>query len=204
MSPRNKEVSQEMRAQSRAALIASARYLFAKTGYYHCRISDIAGQAKMSQGNVYWYFSSKEELLKAVLADAFESLGTVMAQAAAGPDPARQKLERLVDNILEYAHTSSEFTSIMLSLMGQGSDNMISRLGFDMNQIGLGYTQSVLSILNQGKAEGVIKPDIDPLAATMMFFGLFNGLNLTYGQNWLVLPPETIKASIFRLFGMSA
>jgi AcrR family transcriptional regulator len=36
----------------------------------------------MSQGNVYWYFSSKEELLKAVLADGFETLGALMQQAA--------------------------------------------------------------------------------------------------------------------------
>jgi AcrR family transcriptional regulator len=36
----------------------------------------------MSQGNVYWYFSSKEDLLKAVLADGFEALGSLIEGAA--------------------------------------------------------------------------------------------------------------------------
>ncbi len=204
MSPRSQELSQEMRAQSRQALIAAARRLFAERGYFNCRISDIARQAEMSQGNMYLYFPSKEALLKAVLAEAFESLGAVMAQAAAGAGTARQKLDALVDGLLAYAGESSEFTAIMLSLMGHSSGNMIARLGFDMSQIGLGYTQSVLSILAQGQAEGIIAASLDPLALTMMFFGLFNGLNLVYGPDWLALPPETIRAGIFRLLGVSA
>jgi len=202
MSPRNKELSQEMRLQSRAALVAAARKLFAENGYFNVRISDIALQADMSQGNVYWYFSSKEELLKAVLADAFESLDAVIEQAAASPIPASQKLDSLVDHLLEYARTGNEFTAIMLSLMGAGRDNLIARLGFDMDKIGLGYTRSMLSILTQAQAEGVIRPEIDLLAVTMMFFGLFNGLNLTYRQEWLALPEETIKAGISRLLGV--
>jgi AcrR family transcriptional regulator len=202
MSPRNKELSQEMRNQSRAALMTAARKLFAEVGYFNCRISDIARQAGMSQGNVYWYFSGKEELLKAVLDEAFKSMGTVMEQAAAGQGTARQKLDALVDGLLDYASQGSEFTGIMISLMGDGGMEMINRLGFDMSQIGLGYTQSVLSILTQAQVEGIIRADLDPLPLTMMFFGLFNGLNLVYGQGWLDLPPETIKAGVFRLFGV--
>lgn len=202
MSPRNQELSQEMRAQSRAAIMAAARKLFAEVGYFNCRISDIAQQAGMSQGNVYWYFPSKEELLKAVLSDAFQSFGEVMAQAALGNGSARQKLDALVDGLMAYASQGSEFAGILISIMGHGGDEMFTRLGFDMRQIGLGYTQSVLAILIQAQAEGILQADLDPMPLTMMFFGLFNGLNLVYGQAWLDLPPETIKAGIFRLFGV--
>jgi TetR/AcrR family fatty acid metabolism transcriptional regulator len=107
-----------LQKQTYLPLVAAARKLFAETGYFNGRISDIARQACMSQGNVYWYFSSKEELLKAVLAEAFASLGSVMAQVAAGPGSARQKLDGLVDGLLDYASAGSEFTAIMLSLMG--------------------------------------------------------------------------------------
>jgi AcrR family transcriptional regulator len=202
MSPRNKELSEEMRAHSRETLIAAARKSFAESGYFNCRISDIVQKAGMSQGSVYWYFSSKEELLKAVLSEAFESLGAVMAQAASGTGSAQQKLDALMNGLLDYAQTGSEFTAIMISLMGHGNEDMFARLGFDMHQIGLGYTQSLLAILTQAQAEGVVPADLDPLALTMMFFGMFNGLNLVYGQEWLSLPPETIKAGMLRLFGV--
>ncbi len=201
MSPRNKEISEEMRTQSQAAIIAAARKLFAEKGYYKCRMSDIARQATMSQGNVYWYFSSKEELLKAVLADAFESLGAVMEQAAATPGDGLQKLDSLVDGLLAYARSSSEFNAILLSLYGTGGIQ-IAQLGFDMRQIGMRYTRALLSILGQAQSEGVIQAGLDPLALTMMFFGLFNGLSLVYGQEWLDLPPGTVKEGMFRLLGV--
>lgn len=199
MSPRNKEISQEMRQHSREALVSAARRLFANTGYANCRISDIAREAGMSQGNVYWYFSSKEELLKVVLAETFESLGAIMARAAAGDGPAQGKLDALVDGMLEYARAGSEFAAILITLMGHGNEGLFARLGFDMRQIGLGYTRSLLAILEQARAEGVIPAEQDPQALTMMFFGLFNGLNLVYGQEWLALPPQVIKAGMLRL-----
>lgn len=202
MSPRNIELSEEMRTHSRGVLIAAARQCFAASGYFNVRISDIAQQAGMSQGSIYWYFASKEELLKAVLTEAFESLGAVMAEAAAAPGDARQKLERLLNNLLQYAQEGSQFTSIMISLMGHTNKDMFTRLGFDMDAIGLGYTQSLLAILTQAQAEGIIPAEHDPLVLTMMFFGLFNGLNLVYGREWLSLPPETLKAGMLRLLSV--
>lgn len=203
MSPRSKELSEEIRQRSRETLVAAARKLFAETGYFQVHIADIARAAGMSQGNIYWYFSSKEDLLKAVMSEAFATLGQVMAQAAAGEGTARQKLDALLDGLLDYAQTGSEFTAIMISLMGHGNEDMFARLGIDMEKVGQGYTQSLLAILTQGQAEGVIPADLDPLALTMMFFGMFNGMNLVYGQQWLSLPPETLKAGMQRLFGMA-
>jgi AcrR family transcriptional regulator len=202
LSPRNKELSEEMRVHSRAVLTAAARHCFATRGYFNVRIADVAQQAGMSQGIIYWYFASKEELLKAVLSEAFESLGAVIAEAAAAPGDAREKLERLLSNLLQYAQEGSQFTSIMISMMGHTNEDMFARLGFDMDALGLGYTQSLLSILTQAQAEGVIPAEHEPLMLAMMFFGLFNGLNLVYGQEWLSLPPDTLKAGMLRLMGI--
>ncbi|HPH96281.1 MAG TPA: TetR/AcrR family transcriptional regulator [Anaerolineaceae bacterium] len=203
MSPRSKEMSEEMRLRSRGILLAAARKCFAETGYFQVHIADIARAAGMSQGNIYWYFSSKEDLLRAVMSEAFETLGQVMARAAAGEGNARQKLEALLDGLLDYARSGREFTAIMISLMGHSNEDMFARLGINMEQVGWGYTQSLLAILTQGQTEGVIPAELDPLALTMMFFGMFNGMNLVYGQQWLALPPETLKAGMRRLFGMT-
>ncbi|GAP16995.1 hypothetical protein [Levilinea saccharolytica] len=55
---------------------------------------------------------------------------------------------------------------------------MFARLGFDMDAIGLRYTQSLLSILIQAKTERVTPARRVPLALTMMFFDMFNDWNL--------------------------
>lgn len=202
MSPRSIEINEEMRSQSRAALVDAARRLFASLGYFNCRIADIAHAAGMSQGNVYWHFTSKEELLKAVLADGFDTLGEIMANAAAGPGSALEKSDALVDNLMEFSRQRGEFNTIMLSLIGHGGDAYFFRLGFDMPTIGAGYSRSVASIIAQGQAEGTISAEGDPLIPTMFFFGLFNGLNLTYGQGWMQIPSDAVRAAVRRLLGL--
>ncbi len=203
MSPRNKELSEEMRAHSRDALLKAARKLFAAQGYFNCKVSDIAREAGMSQGNVYWYFSSKEDLLKAVLADGFDTLGGILAQAAALPGTCLEKLDLLFERVFAFACEYGDFNQVMLSILGHGGDTLFLELGFDMPRIGLGYTQSVSAIIAKGQEEGIIAGDIDPVIPTMFFFSFFNGLNLTYARDWVdLLPLETIKQAILRLIGV--
>jgi AcrR family transcriptional regulator len=201
---RNKETSQEMRTQSRAALLSAARRLFAEQGYFNCTVSDIARQAGMSQGNVYWYFDSKETLLKAVLADGFETLGAMLEAAAARPGAGAEKLDFLLAEYFTFAREGGDFSTILLSLFGHGGDAFMQSLGFDMRVIGAGYHQKLSVILAQGQAEGTVAPDMDPNLLSMFFFALFNGLMITYGKEWVELPKEIIRQAFLRLLGSKA
>ncbi|MFX0578348.1 TetR/AcrR family transcriptional regulator [Nocardia nepalensis] len=53
--------------RTRAALVAAARVVFERDSYLDARLSDITTEAKCSTGSFYTYFSSKEEILQAVL-----------------------------------------------------------------------------------------------------------------------------------------
>lgn len=50
-----------------AELLASALELFVERGYAATRLDDVARRAGVSKGTLYLYFSSKEELFKAVI-----------------------------------------------------------------------------------------------------------------------------------------
>ncbi|WP_375001675.1 TetR/AcrR family transcriptional regulator [Aeromicrobium sp. CTD01-1L150] len=57
-------------ARTRAALVAAARVIFERDGYLESRLTDITREARCSTGSFYTYFSSKEEILTAVLETA--------------------------------------------------------------------------------------------------------------------------------------
>ena len=58
----------ERRKQERPAeLLAAALELFTERGYAATRLDDVARRAGVSKGTVYLYYSSKEELFKAVI-----------------------------------------------------------------------------------------------------------------------------------------
>lgn len=199
--PRNKIVSEQMRAQTQEKILTNARKLFAERGYYNCKISDIAREAGMSQGILYWYFASKEELLKSVLADGFETLGQMTEAAASRAGTAQEKLNSLLDDYIIFGREKGEFTAIFMSLMSHGGTPLVQQLGFDTLQIGMRYHQALASILAQGQAEGIVIPGIEPNILGMFFFALFNGLMITYGKSWLEVPDQLVRQAVLRLLG---
>ncbi len=89
--PRSKVQSEQMRADSRGRILEAARRVFAQKGYFKVKAADIARAAGMSQGNLYWYFDSKEEVLKAILAEGFTALHGLTAEIAALPMMAERR-----------------------------------------------------------------------------------------------------------------
>jgi AcrR family transcriptional regulator len=199
--PRNKQISEQMRTQTREKILSTARKLFAKQGYFNCKISDIAQEAGMSQGILYWYFSSKEELLKSVLSDGFETLGQLTESAANRSGTSREKLDALLDDYIAFGRQKGEFTAVFISILGHGGMPLLMKLGFNTTQIGMRYHQALSTILAQGQAEGTVLPEIDPNILTMFFFSLFNGLMITYGTDWLNVPEQFVRQAVLRLLG---
>ena len=69
-------VKQEQSARSQNALIEAATALFAERGYRETSVQAIAARAGVSRGSIFWHFESKEGLLWAVAARAFEAWET--------------------------------------------------------------------------------------------------------------------------------
>lgn len=61
-------------ARTRAALVAAARVVFERDGYLDSRLTDITVEANCSTGSFYNYFSSKEEVLQAVIETAQDDM----------------------------------------------------------------------------------------------------------------------------------
>lgn len=201
--PRSDKQNEQMRAESREKIIVTARQLFAERGYNGCNVSDIAQQAGMSKGNIYWYFKSKEDILSAILTEGFRELGNMMSDAAAQTSTGREKLDQIITGYITMAgdHGGAEFIAIVTTLLGQGGVMRLGELGTNTAEIGAAYHQSVTAIMAQGQAEGTLMKDIDPNLLTTFFFSFFNGLMLMYPGEWKHIPTETIHEAVLRLLG---
>jgi TetR/AcrR family fatty acid metabolism transcriptional regulator len=189
-----------MRAESRARILQAARALFSRRGYFQSRVSDIAVAADMSQGNIYWYFSSKEEILKAVLQDGFEAVDAVLREAKAHPGSGAEKVAYAVERYMALTQERADFFPILMSVLAHGGEPFLRELGFDMAKIGEGYHRHLSTILTQARAEGTVR-DVEPNALAMFFFAFFNGLIITYGDDWTTLPPDLIQEAVLGLLG---
>lgn len=52
--------------RTREEIVAAARTIFERNGYFDARVADIVAEADVSHGSFYTYFSSKQEVFRAV------------------------------------------------------------------------------------------------------------------------------------------
>ncbi|AMW09274.1 TetR family transcriptional regulator [Streptomyces qaidamensis] len=101
----------------RAELIAIGRRLFADTSYDALSMDDIARQAHVAKGLIYYYFQSKRGYYLAIIQDSVTELLTL---AASGLElPPVDRVQRTIDSYLRYAeHNQAAYRTIVSGGVG--------------------------------------------------------------------------------------
>lgn len=76
-------VSDAEKAERRAEILAAAKAVFAAKGYHATTVSDIAREAGLSYGSIYWYYESKEALFHELMSAEAAALGAHIEAAIA-------------------------------------------------------------------------------------------------------------------------
>ncbi|GHI09199.1 TetR family transcriptional regulator [Streptomyces cellostaticus] len=135
----------------RAELIAIGRKLFADTSYDALSMDDIARQAHVAKGLIYYYFQSKRGYYLAIIQDSVADLVTF---AASGLElPAVDRVHRTIDSYLRFAeHHQAAYRTIVSG--GVGFDT-------EVHAIRDGVREAIIATIAEG-AYG--RSDIAPLA----------------------------------------
>ena len=122
MSPRSKQLNEQMRAEAMARITGAALQVFAGYGYHGATMEQIMQISGLSKGLVYHYFPSKESIFFHLVDSALEISRNIWQDAFDSPGTAWEKIEKLSDNILKTAFTeeSSRYSLIMIQAMTQG------------------------------------------------------------------------------------
>src|SRR5512132_4414959 len=79
--------------------------VFARRGFHHCRVSDVADEAGVADGLVSHYFDSKEEILNTLFLERWQVMLDAIAEIDGGDTSARDKLADVAAFIIEsYRH----------------------------------------------------------------------------------------------------
>ena len=86
---RRRAVSDQDKSQRRDDIVAAAKIVFARKGFHASTIADVAKQAGIAYGSIYWYFDSKDELFHALMAVEEQALRAHLGSATASVDDGR-------------------------------------------------------------------------------------------------------------------
>lgn len=99
---RRRAVSDEDKSARRDEIMAAAKKVFARRGFHATTIADIAKEAGLAYGSVYWYFDSKDELFHALMAVEEQALRAHVASAVAAPVDGAEPFRTAVQATLEF------------------------------------------------------------------------------------------------------
>jgi AcrR family transcriptional regulator len=125
MAPRKEEENKKIREESKEKILFAALELFATHGYHPTSISQIAQKAKVSKGLMYNYFSSKEELLKAVVVASYEEAATMLVNSVEPyimVESLYQILRRVLDSFVLMLKENAEIWKLSVALSMQISN----------------------------------------------------------------------------------
>lgn len=156
----------------RRQILDAAIRVFAREGFYACRVSDIAREAGVAYGLVYHYFRSKEQVLNELFTERWSLLLAAIEEIDARPTTPRGKLDAVAGFIIDsYRHDPDLMKVIVVEVTRAA--NSFGRT--HLPEIRQAY-DLIAKIVSDAQAEGSFRSDIDPTYASMWFYGAIEQL----------------------------
>ena len=151
----------------RRLILDAAVRVFARRGFHHCRVSDVADEAGVAYGLVYHYFSSKEEILNTLFLERWQIMLDAIAEIDSRSVPARDKLYAVAGFIIDsYRHDPDLMKVIIVEVTRAANSFGAAHLG----KITEAYGQ-ISGIVADAQKRGEFRDSVSPEFAAMAFYG---------------------------------
>lgn len=173
MSPRNVDRDKELRHRRKQQILEAAYSMFTRKGVSACKMSDIARESNLSHGNIYNYFSSKEELLKCIAFEGQTSYTELLETASIMEGSALDKIHWLSEAYLR----NKQFTSYWIILQIQATDILSAEANEEIRTRMFKNLNLLAEIVRSGQREGTID-DGDPVEIALMISSMLGSISL--------------------------
>jgi AcrR family transcriptional regulator len=164
--------------------------LFSKKGFYHTTIPDIAKSMKMSVGNMYNYFSSKEELAKYAIKYSTNIVAQELREVNNMDISSKEKVFLFTRKYFENVKKSPEIVEYFLRVYL--SNREVFSNGCEGFLCVGDFVTEVMILLEEGAANKEFREQ-DFFTAFSMFMGALGGFAFLSGEN--VLEKEILEYS---------
>jgi len=178
-------VKEKLKQEKRLQIIKTACKLFAEKGYYNTAMPDIAEELGMSVGNLYNYFSSKEELAKEIMITVSSWIAERIRKINEKDIPVKEKIYELVKSFIDIALKEPELIHYFLRVF------LSNRDVFEKDCIGFACVGDVVTEIGILLAEGVSKGELrnqDFFSAFVTIMGPLGGIVFLHGEGVLQKP----------------
>ena len=171
-----REPTRRRKQERKQEVLNVAAQVFHEKGYNSSSIQDIADGVGILKGSLYYWINSKEDLLYEILHGVHEEALAAVEEAVAAETETLAKLRAFIVALFSF-HAKNlvrigVFFSDFRSLSPERQEAIISERDR--------YDRLLRSLIEDGKAEGVVCPDLDPKVTALAILGMVNWIYQWY------------------------
>ncbi len=165
-------------------IVRAALAIVEQRGLDKLNINDIAAKIELVPAAIYRHFTGREEIVAALIEYIDKRLRNNLSQVDIVTGTPMAKLKALFELHVALLKEEAAIPRVLYYILSSDRTpdlkaSMLSAVGF--------YVQQVKKLLIQGQQQGEVSPDIDVMAAAMMFLGMVQPLAIMSQVNKEVL-----------------
>ena len=154
-------------------IINAATKVFAKKGFFHAKVSDIAREANVADGTIYLYFENKDDILISLFEEQMKLVLENMREEISQEKDAIRKIEKFALTHLKLIERNKNMAEIIQVELRQSSKFMKEY----KNEKFFQYLNLIGDIIREGQAQGIFNKDVIPGVAKRAFFGALDEMS---------------------------
>ncbi len=160
-------------AQRKQQILKAALACFTEKGFHGAGMSAICKKAKMSPGHLYHYFSSKEDLIEALVEQDSQTNEARMRKMLASDNT----LDALVQGAEQIWQEEAELHGgLYAEILAEAARN--SRIAKVIRRYEEHFQRAFADALRMGQKRKQISKEVDPEGFSILIMGLLNGLSV--------------------------
>jgi AcrR family transcriptional regulator len=164
---------------TRERILQSAASVLADKGYSGTTLADIAAQAQTKAGSLYYYFDSREELIREIMTRGITETHAHVNGAVELLPPEASSRDRLAAAItahVRYMLTENDIARASIRTLGQAPPE-VQGPAIALHRV---YGQYLAQLIENVKADGYLLPQADSRVLRLLMVGAANWTSAWY------------------------
>ncbi len=176
--------TKEEAALTRNQLLEAALTVFGRKGYSAATLEEIASEAGLTRGAIYWHFDGKEALYQALITEKSAGINQLAEEILASGGTPREILQRLLLEMFRYVEENAEYQALLE--LAVSKVEVTPGLESTMEETTQGrrlLTELFTDLLRRGIEIGEFRSNLPAEDAAIALVGYLNGLGLIWIQD---------------------
>ena len=181
---------------TKETILAASVKAFAKNGFDQVSVDEIASISGIAKGTIYYHFASKDEIVTELIDREMALFNQRISQKTTEIDDPAERLKKVIELQLDFYFQHRDFCRFLFSELWKLEKRWKKSIALLQRE----YIQLVQGIIEQGKKDGVFKPEIDTTITSVTLFSALAVASLELTAFYPDVPLKTAQKKLSDLF----